>query len=201
LNATREMRIYPIRELLFEPLMFDNAPSLDLQGALQGGGGGGGGGGGFGGGGGGLGGGGGGFGGGLGGGGGGGGFGGGGGGQGGGGGGGGNIFNEPGEDIERPDIQDLANELIDIITSAIEPTAWEQAGGLAASIRYYKGNIIVLAPDYIHRQLGGYPFAVRPVQRTSAMTIDRRYVTWTGVGEISRVTSLETVRFNGGAGQ
>ena len=191
LNAAREMRIYPVRELLFEPLMFDNAPDLDLESALQGGSGGGGGGGGFGGGG---------AGGGSGvGGGGGGGFGGGG--SGGGrGGGGGSPFGEPGDAPERPDIQDLADELIDIIVTSIEPDMWEINGGLAANVRYYKGNLIVLAPDYIHRQLGGYTFASKGSRHSNATTIDQRYVTWTGVTQNTRVTNIDTVTFGGLAG-
>ncbi|MHC4383859.1 MAG: hypothetical protein ACYS0J_13635, partial [Planctomycetota bacterium] len=85
LPGAREIKYYPIRDLLFEPPMFDNAPDLDLSSALnQGGNFGGGGGGGRGGGGGG-------------------GFGGGGGGGrgGGGGGGGGSIFGDPGDAPER----------------------------------------------------------------------------------------------------
>ena len=45
----------------------------------------------------------------------------------------------------------------------IEPDAWQVNGGDAASIRYYQGTLIVRAPDYIQRQLGGYPFVVRPM--------------------------------------
>ncbi|MGI9014075.1 MAG: hypothetical protein ACR2GY_07485 [Phycisphaerales bacterium] len=47
----------------------------------------------------------------------------------------------------------LAEELIDILISTIEPTAWEQCGGPAASVRYYKGMLIITAPPYIHREV------------------------------------------------
>lgn len=193
--AARQLRMYPIRDLLFEVPRFDNAPDFDLNSSLsQGmGGGAGGGGGGFGGGGGG---------GGFGGGGGGGGFGGGGGGAGGGGGG-GAPFGEPGEEPERMSEDEKVQQLVDIILETIEPDAWLDNGGDAASIRYYDGVLIVRAPDYIQRQLGGYPFApkrpgtsVRSRKPRAAAdgpdaVIDRRYVTFT-----APISVIENVKFN-----
>jgi uncharacterized membrane protein YgcG len=160
--SAREIRYYPIRDLLFEPPMFDNAPALNLSSALEQGGqggqgGGGGGGGGFGGG------------------------GGGGRGGGGGGGGGGGIFSDPDEEGERATEEERVQQIIDLITETIEPEAWESAGGEWASIRFYQGVLIVRAPDFIHRQLGGYPFAIRPAAGQLARTADLRYVTFSGV--------------------
>ncbi len=169
--AAREIRYYPIRDLLFEPSYFDNAPELDLNSALnqgnqQGGSGGGGrggggsGGGGFGGG------------------------GSGGGGSGGGGGGsgggrGGGIFGDPEDDPERMSEQDKADEVIDLILTIVESDSWEDNGGDAASIRYYQGTLIIRAPDFIQRQIGGYPFATRPVKRSAPTTsAARRKVTF-----------------------
>jgi hypothetical protein len=176
--AARELRMYPIRDLLFEPPMFDNAPDFNLGSALQQGGQGGGGGGGMGGGGGGMGGGGGGFGGG------GGGFGGGGGGSGGGGGGG--LIGDPGEDPERPSEEEKADQLMDIIMEQCEPDAWKDAGGDWATMRYYQGVLIIRAPDFIHRQIDGYPFA--PVRPRASAVGTKRYVTFTG--ELSIVQNL-----------
>ena len=176
LDLSRDMRIYPVRELLFEPPMFTNAPSIDLNEALQGGNQGGGGGGGFGGGGGGSGGG---FGGGF----------------------GGDIFEENEEEIVRPTAEELAEELIEIITESVEPDRWEDNGGLAATVRFYQGNLIINAPDYIHRQVGGYNFAVRTRrQGNAATTIDRRYVSWTGVVQQAEILNIDTLEFGGAAG-
>ncbi|MHC4832532.1 MAG: hypothetical protein ACYTFH_01315 [Planctomycetota bacterium] len=150
--AARELRMYPVRDLLFDPPMFDNAPDFNLSDSIQQGGGGfggGGGGGGFGGGGGG----------GFGGGGGGGGFGGGGGGSGGGGG--GAPFGEAGEAPERRSEEEKVQDLVDLIIDTVEPESWVDNGGDAATIRYYQGVLIVRAPDFIQRQIGGYPFAPR----------------------------------------
>jgi hypothetical protein len=186
LDASREIRYYPIRDLLFEPTYFDNAPEFDLESAINqgneggggGGSGGGGGGGGFGGGG----------------------SGGGGGGSGGGGGGGGGgIFGSPGEDPERVSESERAQQLQDIITETIESERWVDNGGSAASIRYYQGVFIVRAPDYIQRQLGGYPFAARPV-RTAAGPAAGRYVTFTAPISIIQNTEFASTTVSGAAG-
>ncbi|MFM9096795.1 MAG: hypothetical protein ACKOV8_02225 [Phycisphaerales bacterium] len=72
----------------------------------------------------------------------------------GGGGGGGTPFGESGEQPERRSAQEKAEELIDLIKSLVEPDAWLDES--VASIRYYDGSIIVRAPDFIQRQIGGY---------------------------------------------
>jgi hypothetical protein len=197
--AARELRMYPIRDLLFEVPRFDNAPEFDLNASLnQGGGGQGGGGqGGFGGGGGGFGGGGGG--------GGGGGFGGGG---GAGGGGGGAPFGSPGEEPERLTEEEKVQQLVDIIIETIEPDAWLDNGGDAASIRYFEGVLIVRAPDYIQRQIGGYPFAPkrstagpRSSRDGSEAVADRRYVTFTAPISIIENVKFDNVNATGASGR
>jgi hypothetical protein len=134
--SAREIRYYSIRDLMYDPLQFHNAPKLNLGAAMnQGGGfgGGGGGGGGRGGG-----------------------FGGGGGGGrgGGGGGGGGTIFDEPGDPPDRRSEEEQVQEIIGLITATIEPDAWEVHEW--ATIRYHDGTLIIRAPDYIHRRIEGY---------------------------------------------
>ena len=185
--AARELRMYPVRDLLFEAPYFDNAPNFNLNSAIQQGNSGGQGGGGSGGGGGG--------GGGFGGGGGGGGMGGGGGGSGGGGGG---VFGEPGEDPERKSEDEKVQQLVDIILETIEPDAWTDNGGDWASIRFYQGVLIVRAPDYIHRQIGGYPFAARPA--SLAPSVGSRYVTFDAPISIVNNVGFRPVRVEGAAG-
>lgn len=172
LSASRDIRYYPIRDLLFEAPHFDNAPTLDLNNALNqaqnsGGGSGGGGGGGRGG--------------------------GGGGGSGGGGGGGGGVFGNPKAEQDRIPESERAQQIIDLITETVEPEAWESSGGSAASIRYYQGVLIVRAPDYIHRQIGGYPFAIRPPSATaSVVPIDSRYVTFSASMSNVQIRDIRT---------
>lgn len=172
-GSAREIRYYPIKDLLFTPPQFNNAPELDLNNALnqgqnQGGGGGGGGGAG--------------------------------GGSGGGGGGNqGNIFGNSQPEDPRPTEAELAEQIMDLITETVEPDGWEINGGTWATLRYYQGTLIIRAPDFIHRQIGGYPFAVRPV-RVSAQAPGPRYVMFTGGLSNVELVSIETQRFTGAAG-
>lgn len=46
-------------------------------------------------------------------------------------------------------------ELIELITTLVEPPQWVRNGGDAARIVVDSGALIVVAPDYIHRQIGG----------------------------------------------
>ena len=59
------------------------------------------------------------------------------------------------------------------------------------SIRYYEGVLIIRAPDYIQRQIGGYPFAPRrraaPTQRRNG-----RYVSFS-----APISIIENVKFRG----
>lgn len=54
--------------------------------------------------------------------------------------------------------EDREQELLDIIQANIESEQWIDNGGDAATIRFYNGNLIVNAPDYIHRQIDGYSY-------------------------------------------
>jgi hypothetical protein len=47
--------------------------------------------------------------------------------------------------------------LIDLIVEVIEPEAWARNGGERASIRHRDGALIVNAPAYVHRQIIGSP--------------------------------------------
>ena len=153
-RGTRKIKLYPIKDLLYEVPYFDNAPNFNIDAAFNQGGGGGGG---------------------NGGGGGGGGFGGGGvGGGGGGGGGGGSLFGNGGESPERATDAAKGKRLIELIKSLVEPEAWENDW---ASIDYTHECLVVRAPDYVHRALGGYSFL--PPSRLEKQRGAGRYVSMT----------------------
>lgn len=86
------------------------------------------------------------------------------GGGGGGGGGGGSSLFGGGGGGQRPettpggDDAQNAQRIIDLIIETIEPTQWQDNGGDGATVRYYNGNLMIKAPDYIHRQIVGYSF-------------------------------------------
>jgi hypothetical protein len=68
---------------------------------------------------------------------------------------GGNILEPPGEEPPRPSDRELAAELIDIILTTVEPPVWLDPE--VASIRFSQGLLIVRAPEYVQRQIAGYP--------------------------------------------
>ncbi|MCP3903216.1 MAG: hypothetical protein GY715_06220 [Planctomycetes bacterium] len=53
--------------------------------------------------------------------------------------------------------RERADEIIDLITTTVEPDAWQRNGGEAASITFHEGVLVIRAPDFVHRQIGGYP--------------------------------------------
>lgn len=77
----------------------------------------------------------------------------------GGGGGGGSVFGQDSQGAPVvPTEDELAQRITDIIVENVEPDQWDVSGGDGATIRLYQGHLMVRAPDYIHRQLSGYPF-------------------------------------------
>ncbi|MEZ6243130.1 MAG: hypothetical protein R3B57_08815 [Phycisphaerales bacterium] len=63
--------------------------------------------------------------------------------------------------------QNRANDIIALMTTLIEPDQWVDNGGDGASVRFYQNNLVVRAPDYIHRQIDGYPFWPRNLTRAT----------------------------------
>ncbi|MFO0860773.1 MAG: hypothetical protein U0570_09475 [Phycisphaerales bacterium] len=61
------------------------------------------------------------------------------------------------QNMGKPEAE-RADEVIRIIVDLVEPDQWTNNGGSAATVRYYKKQLLVTAPDYIQRQINGYPF-------------------------------------------
>ena len=51
-----------------------------------------------------------------------------------------------------------AEQIIELIVELVEAEGWARNGGSWASIRYHEGNLLIKAPDFVHRRVGGYPF-------------------------------------------
>ena len=62
---------------------------------------------------------------------------------------------------------DKAQQIMDLIMDVIEPEAWIENGGEWASIHYQEGALVVTAPDFVHRQINGYPPVPRPTGRAA----------------------------------
>ncbi len=101
-----------------------------------------------------------------------------------GGGGGGNIFGGAGgaggQDPDQATEDEMLNEILDLIQQSIESDQWLDNGGDGGSIVAWRGNLIINAPDYIHRQIDGYPWWPNPASYRSARAASR-YVSL-GVG-------------------
>ena len=120
LPSAREVRVYPIDELIFEPRRFNDAPRVGINhlypgyyGGYPGG-----------------------YGGSI-----------------------GPTVATPATDKRK---SERAQEIVNLIVDTIEPNAWALNGGEWASIRYRDGALVVNAPDYIHRQINGYPHVPPP---------------------------------------
>lgn len=73
-------------------------------------------------------------------------------------------------------LEQRADDLVKLITELVEPEQWSENGGDGATIRFYQGGLIVNGPDYVHRQLVGYPYWSARATKV-AMVKGRRYVT------------------------
>jgi hypothetical protein len=75
----------------------------------------------------------------------------------GGGGGGGGLFDDEEDDMNvEASSAEVARQLQDLIQTFVETEQWEENGGEAGTIRYFRGALLIRAPDYIHRQIDGY---------------------------------------------
>lgn len=54
--------------------------------------------------------------------------------------------------------EDRAKDIVDILTTNVEPDQWTDNGGESSTIRHYNGTLIVNAPDYVHRGINGYTY-------------------------------------------
>jgi len=167
LNKSRRVEIYDVSDLLFEVPVYDNVPEIDLAQVLRSSGGGGG--------------------------------------RGGGGGSGGsNIFgngnkgggNQQRQQERRQRRVELVDELKRLLTSLAEKDQWEDTGGSGGTMTVYQGNIIVDAPDYMHRAVAGYSWWPAAKSLTSK---PRRYVSESSSVEAAKVIGLTPISESGGA--
>jgi hypothetical protein len=169
LNKSKRVEVYDVSDLLFEVPVYDDVPEIDLAQVLQNSGGGGKG--------------------------------------GGGGGGGGNVFggaggkgggggNQQRQQERRERREKLVEDLKRLLTTLAEKDQWEENGGSGGTMTIYQGNIIIDAPDYMHRAVAGYtwwPVAKAPTAK------GRRYVSLSGNVEAAKVIGLTPFTETGAA--
>lgn len=94
-------------------------------------------------------------------------------GNGGGGGGQQGLFDEDDNDADEVTLtrEERAEQIADIVRDTIEPEIWEANGGEYASVRYYRGMLVVKAPQYVHDQIG-VPTSTETTRRTARSSRD-----------------------------
>ena len=80
------------------------------------------------------------------------------------------LFGEDDNDTKEPRLtkQQKAERIADMIRDTIEPDIWRENGGEYGSVRYYRGMLIVKAPEFVHEQIGGATGASVETKRTSS---------------------------------
>lgn len=70
--------------------------------------------------------------------------------------------------------QEKADRIADMIRNTIEPDIWRGNGGEYGSVRYYRGMLIVKAPEFVHEQIGGATGASINKKTTTKRSNDKR---------------------------
>ncbi len=122
------------------------------------------------------------------------------GGQGGGGGGGGGLIGDPGEAPEQKTKEELATQIMTLIKELVESEGWIDNGGSWSTMQLYEGVLIIRAPDFVHRQIDGYPFAPTGGAAVSVRTAESRYVTFTPSISFAENLKFRDVPVQGAAG-
>jgi len=106
------------------------------------------------------------------------------------------------EDDEERDLQQRRDDIIGLIQAIVEPEQWADNGGDGGTVQVFQNSLVIKAPDYIHRQIDGYPWW--PSQATQiAGTGTRRYVSFnldTGIGTVDGFESYPVPAVVGGGG-
>jgi hypothetical protein len=89
-------------------------------------------------------------------------------------------------------LEERADELKRLITGLVEPEQWQDNGGSGGTITWYQGAFMVSAPDYMHRQLAGYPYWPATATRI-AQANGRRYVTLNADASVARLGKIINV--------
>lgn len=86
------------------------------------------------------------------------------------------LFDDDDDASEEPRLskEQKGERIADMIRDTIEPDIWRGNGGEFGSVRYYRGMLIVKAPEFVHEQIGGTTGASVETKRTSKRTSTSR---------------------------
>lgn len=67
------------------------------------------------------------------------------------------LFSDDSDEGSEPRLttEQKAERIADLIRDSIEPDIWRANGGEFGSVRYYRGMLVVKAPEFVHEQIGG----------------------------------------------
>ena len=95
--------------------------------------------------------------------------------------------------------EDLGKAVKDLIVSLVETDQWTDGGGDGGTITYWQGTLLINAPDYMHRQVNGYPYWS---STTSAPTAKGgRYVSLDADVQRSSYDTIRNIPVPGGTGR
>lgn len=104
------------------------------------------------------------------------------------------------DDDEEVDRDAAREEVIDLIQAIVEPEQWADNGGDGGTVQVFQNTLVIRAPDYMHRQIDGYPWW--PSQATQIAGVGtRRYVSFnldTGIGTVDGFESYPVPAVVGG---
>lgn len=95
------------------------------------------------------------------------------------------------EEDDRPTREQKTQDLIEVITTLVEPEQWVDNSGSGGTIRAFQGSLLINAPDYMHRELAGYPYW--PSRASSGGGKTRRWVGMSGETSSSAINGLNNV--------
>lgn len=103
-------------------------------------------------------------------------------------------------DQVRMEREAKTRQLTDIIQSTIESEQWVDNGGEGGTIRPFNNTLIINAPDYMHRQINGYPYWPSATRTTAN---GRRYLTLnmdSSLGKVDGFAQQPVTGVTGGGG-
>ncbi len=87
----------------------------------------------------------------------------------------GNIFGEPDQEADRPEREELVEQIRTIIEDTVDPDGWRNAGGSTGSMQELNGNLIITNTPQNHAQIEGLLSELREI-RAIQVNVEGRFL-------------------------
>jgi type II secretory pathway component GspD/PulD (secretin)/tetratricopeptide (TPR) repeat protein len=74
------------------------------------------------------------------------------------------VFGDPAADKQRPDRQEIVDQIVGIIQETVDPAGWRDMGGDTGSLQELNGNLIITNTLRNHRQIEGLLSQLREIR-------------------------------------